>query len=236
MKKLHGLAVLIFTLAVMATAAEIPAKMSFLMGDVEINRNNVITKATLNMPLRVGDIVTTKSESYCEIEFPDESLLRVEANSSMKIEVKEKSTKRSLTRLFVFMGEIVAKVAKLGKRDVYEVRTNSAQAFVRGTLFKLKVEQDGSSLFSIFEGKLGVKSLVAGAKEMLMNTNFQGKVAVGQLTPLVEKIAPQELQKFQQRFKDFLDRSALFEKALKELEKKLKDKDYIKKTKKSCLF
>ncbi len=221
---------------VAAWSAEIPAQLTLLIGDVEVTRNNVISKAQLNMNLLVADIVTTRAESYCEMKFSNQSLVRLEANSSMKIERKDETKDRKVMRLFVMLGEIVNKVTKMGKRDVYEVRTNSAQAFVRGTIFKLKVEEDGSSLFSVFEGKLGVKSLVAGAKEMLMDKDFQGKIAAGQLVPAVQKISPQELQKFQQKFKDFLDRSALMEKALKDLEKQIEKNKYYQKAKRSCFF
>lgn len=223
-------------LTVMASAADIPAQLSLVVGDVEVNRSGVINKGTLSMPLQVADVVTAKAESYCEVKFSNQSLVRIEANSSMRIDRKDETKDRKVTRLFILLGEIVAKVTKMGKRDVYEVRTNSAQAFVRGTIFKLKVEEDGSSLFSIFEGKLGVKSLVQGAKELLVDNNFQGKITAGQLAPVVNKISVQELQKFHTTFKEFLDRSAMLEKALKDLQKKINDNKYIKGAKKSCLF
>jgi len=220
----------------LAQADEMPAKLTLVVGDVEVTRNGVAFKAPLNYDLLMGDIVSTKAESYCEIKFSTQSLVRLESNSSMRIERKDVAKDRKVTRLFVMLGEIVAKIAKVGKRDVYEVKTNSAQAFVRGTIFKLKVDQDGSSLFSVFEGKLGVQGLIKGAKELLMNQNFQGKITVGQLAPAVQKISPQELQKFQQTFKGFLDRSAEFEKALKDLEKNMGKNQYYQKAKKGCLF
>ena len=236
MKNLYPIFILMTILALCSAAAEMPAQLSLVVGEVEVKRAEVVSKGTLNMPLQINDVVSTKAESYCEIKFSNQSLVRVEANSSMRIDKKDETKDRKVTSLFVLLGEIVAKVTKMGKRDVYEVKTNSAQAFVRGTIFKLKVEQDGSSLFSIFEGKLGLKSLIAGAKEMLVDKNFQGKISVGQLAPLVGKIGPQELQKFQLKFKDFLDRSALMDKALKELEEKMQKNKYYQKAKKGCIF
>ncbi|MEO0225644.1 MAG: FecR family protein [candidate division WOR-3 bacterium] len=236
MIKIHWKILLIFLSILLVQSAEIPAQLTFMVGDVEVTRNNVVSKAQLNMNLLVGDVIQTKAESYGEIKFANQSLVRLEPNSSLKIEQKEETKSRKVTRLFVMLGEIVNKVTKMAKRDVYEVRTNSAQAFVRGTIFKLKVEEDGSSLFSVFEGKLGVKSLVAGAREMLMDKDFQGKITVGQLAPVIERISPQELLKFKQQFKDFLERSAQFEKAIKELEDQIEKNKYYQKAKKSCLF
>ncbi len=222
-------------------SAEVPAKITYLVGNVIVERGGKKYTGVLNAQLYVNDIITTYSESVCEIQFADYSLVRVEPNSSIKIEKKEKVDKKFLQRIFASIGEVITKVAKLNKGDEVVVKTEAAQAYIRGTTFKTSVDKEGKSSFSVFAGKIKVKSLVEGAKEILVDKDFTAKIGKGELKPLVEKLPFEEIKQFTEKYKDFLDRGILLDSLREKTEKEIKEKkeELIKEGKKKvkgCIF
>ncbi|HEX7319120.1 MAG TPA: FecR family protein [bacterium] len=219
-------------------SAEVPAKVSYLVGSAVLERNLKKYSIVLNTQLYTNDVITTGDESVCEIQLSNYSLIRLEPNSSIKIERKEETKKGIFSSIFTSFGEMVSKVTKLNKGDEFEVKTDAAHAFIRGTTFKTMVDKNGSSQFSVFEGKIKVKSLIAGAKEVLLDQNFTTKLQKGQLAPLVEKLPVREIEKFQSQFKDFIDRGKLMDELRGKVDKKIDEtKDEIEsRVKKSCLF
>jgi hypothetical protein len=220
---------------------EVPAKIIYLSGNVFVERGGKKYVGVLNAQLYVNDIITTYSESICEIQFSDYSLVRLEQNSSIRIEEKEKTDKKFIQKIFASIGDIITKVAKLNKGDEVIVRTDAAQAYIRGTTFKTSVDKEGKSTFSVFSGKIKVKSLVEGAKEFLLDENFKAKIGKGELKPLVEKLPFEEIKQFAEKYKDFLDRGKLLDSLREKAEKEIKEKkeELIKEGKKKvkgCIF
>jgi hypothetical protein len=207
--------------------ADIPAKVSYLVGTVTIDRAGKKYSAVLNASLLVDDVITTGAESECEVQFSNYALVRLQPNSSIKIERKEETPKGIFHSVFASMGDIVSKVTKMNKNDEYQVRTEAAQAFIRGTIFKTTVEQDGTSSFSVFEGNIAVKSLLEGAKEILLNENFKSQIKKGELEPFVDKLSELEITAFASNYKDFLDRGKALDQMREKLdeEKKKLEKD-----------
>jgi hypothetical protein len=224
--------------ALCLVSAEVPAKVSYLVGSAVLERSSKKYSIVLNTQLYANDVITTGDESVCEIQFSNYSLTRLEANSSIRIEHKEQTKKGIFSSIFTSFGEIVSKVTKLNKGDEYEVKTDAASAFIRGTTFKTLVGKDGSSQFSVFEGKIKVKSLIQGAKEVLLDQNFTTKLEKGQLAPLIEKLPVQEIEKFKSKYKDFIDRGKLMDELRSKVDKKVGEtKNEIKsRVKKSCLL
>jgi len=206
-------------IALTVFSAEVPAEITYMVGTVHIQRGGQMYSGVLNAKLYVNDVVTTKDDSECEIQFSNYSLVRLQPNSSIKIERKEETETGVFHRLFASIGSIITKVTKLNQGDEYELRTETAQAFIRGTTFKTEVDTTGTSSFSVFEGKVGVKSLLEGAAELLLDQNFKSSIAEGQLSPVMDQLSDLEISEFNNIFKDFLDRGA----ALDELKKKLEE-------------
>ncbi len=222
-------------------SADIPAKISYLAGNVIVERAGKKYAGVLNASLYIDDIITTYSESVCEIQFANYSLVRLEPNSSIKIEKKEKTNKGVFQRIFASIGDVITKVTKLNKGDEFEVRTDAAQAYIRGTIFKTSVDKEGKSSFSVFAGKIKVKSLVAGAKEILLDKDFKAKIGKGELKPVVDKLPIEEIQAFADKYKDFLDRGKILDSLRQKAEQEIKEKkeELLKEGKKKikgCIF
>jgi hypothetical protein len=221
--------------------AEVPAKISYFTGTVSVQRGTVAMTGALNTQLFVNDVITTADNSTCEIQFANFSLIRLSPNSSIRIERKEQTKKGVFHRIFASLGEIVTKVTKLNKNDQYEVRTDVAQAYIRGTTFKTSIAQDGSSQFAVLEGKLKIKSLLAGAKEFIADEKFRAVFGKGKKAPILSALSEIEVGGFKNEFKEFLGRGAILDnlrsKAEKELnEEKAKLAAKAKDLKKSCIF
>ena len=204
-------------------SGDIPAHITYLMGTASVERGGVRYKAVLNAPLLVNDIVTTADESECEITFKGYSLLHLGENSSIKIERKEETKHGVFHRIFASLGEIVTKVVSLNKGDEYEMRTEAAQAFIRGTTFKTNIDQDGKSSFSVFEGNIAVKSLLEGAREILLETGFSSQIEKGQLAPVIEKLSDLEIRAFQDQFSGFLNKGAVLDSLRNSFDEKIED-------------
>lgn len=217
--------ILLSALTLLMFNAEIPAKISYLEGTVHIERGGKLYSGVLDAALYVNDIITTKDESKCEIQFSNYSLINLEPNSSIKIERKEETEKGVFHRIFASIGEMVTKVTKMNEDDEYEIRTDAAQAFIRGTTVQMNIEEDGTSAFNVFEGKVAVKSLAEGAKEVLLDENFKSKIKKGELEPLVDKLSELEITAFLTKFKDFIQRGKILDELRGKIEEEKKKKE-----------
>lgn len=207
----------------MLFAGDVPAHISFLLGTTSVERNGIRYRAVLDAPLQVNDIVTTGDESECEITFATYSLLRLGPNSSIRIERKEQTDRGIFHRIFASLGEIVTKVVSLNKDDEYEMRTEAAQAFIRGTTFTTNVDEHGASSFKVFEGEIAVKSVLEGAREIILDTHFGSTIEKGQLAPVIEKLSDLEITAFQERFSGFLKKGAVLDSLRTAIEDRIDD-------------
>lgn len=221
--------------------ADVSAKISYLSGTVTVQRGGTVYSGSLNTQLAVNDVVSTGDKSACEIQFESYSLVRLASNSSLRIERKEKTSKGVFHRIFASLGQVVTKVTKLGKNDQYEVRTDVAQAYIRGTTFETTIDQAGDSQFKVYEGKLRVKSLLAGAKEVVLKQNYKSIFGKGKTAPLVAELSELEIKGFKKELKEFLDRGAVLDNLRKRAGKEFDEgkeliNDKAKELKKSCIF
>ena len=105
------------------------------------------------------------------------------------------------------------------------MRTEAAQAFIRGTTFQTTIEEDGTSSFSVFEGSINVKSVLEGAREYLLDEHFKSQIKKGELAPLVDKLSELEINTFNTQFKDFLGRGQVLDELRNKIEEEKKKKE-----------
>jgi hypothetical protein len=138
---------------------QIPAKITEFSGRVEIARNFdwKWVKVVPNMLVQQGDWVRTRSRSSVEILQDDGTVLRLRPNSKAMIDMSG-TTKTArgevrVTHVKLESGSLVAKVKKLMQRDSrFEIQTPTATSFIRGTEFRVKVEDQGATRLEVFEG------------------------------------------------------------------------------------
>ena len=137
------------------------ATVSFLKGFAEILDlgKGPWVSLKLNDALEDGDQVRTKEGAQMELRLADNSRLRFSGNSEFKIvrmEVGGPSTPRDVN-VHVALGKAWASVSKtVGTKGNFAVSTDTAVAGVRGTVYRMDVEPDRSSLVRVYDGTVHV--------------------------------------------------------------------------------
>jgi hypothetical protein len=117
----------------------------FAIGDVTINGQPV----SIGQKINNGDVVETGIQSYLEAKFQKQSAFRVREESRVVFNIAE---------------DIILDVEKgkvlniLEKRSSYLVRTPSAVAAVRGTIFFVSVIDDGKTYFCACNGTIAIEN------------------------------------------------------------------------------
>lgn len=115
--------------------------------------------------LKKGDILGKEHEvqvaekSRIEIRFPDGSVMRLSEKTRLKMNdiSFNKQTDSKSVKVGLSMGKLWAKVKKLTTSDsTVEVRTSNAVAGVRGTVYRVNVDEDKSATVKVYDGSVYV--------------------------------------------------------------------------------
>jgi len=111
--------------------------------------------------LRKEHEVKVAEKSRIEIRFPDGTVMRLSEKSRLKMsEVSyNKKTEGKNVKVDLSLGKLWANVKKIVTPDSsVEVKTANAVAGVRGTVYRINVEEDQSALVKVYEGSVYVAS------------------------------------------------------------------------------
>lgn len=103
--------------------------------------------------------VKVAEKSRMEIRFPDGTVMRLSEKSHLKMNQLSynKQTDDKNVKVDLSVGKLWAKVKKLTTPDSsVEVRTSNAVAGVRGTVYRVNVEEDKSALVKVYDGSVYV--------------------------------------------------------------------------------
>src|SRR3990172_1368495 len=167
--------------------AEPVGKVSLLEGSVDILRKGKTTAemAEINIPVNIGDIIRTKSNSKAEIKFIDDSIIRIAEKSRMEIKeyLFEKGGAKRKGTIGLLRGKIRSIVSKVvSQQHDYNIVTKTAVAGVRATDFFV-ISQPLSTQIIVKEGIVAVKNI---------SPKIVGEVLVkmNQMTNVVQNTPP----------------------------------------------
>ncbi len=109
--------------------------------------------------LKREDEVKVAEKSRIEIRFPDGTVMRLSEKSHLRMSELnyDKQTDRKNVKVDLSIGKLWAKVKKLATPDSsVEVKTTNAVAGVRGTVYRVNVEEDKSALVKVYDGTVYV--------------------------------------------------------------------------------
>ncbi len=112
-----------------------------------------------NDMIQAGCVVTTGADSRLELVLPDKSVVRFAEKTNFKLISADTAEdgKRSVG-ISVGVGKVWMNVRKslLGGDDKFEVSCQNAVAGVRGTVYRMDVENDQSAQVKVYEGEVNV--------------------------------------------------------------------------------
>ncbi|MDI6792772.1 MAG: FecR domain-containing protein [bacterium] len=130
-------------------------------GSVKIQRANVpvwIPVEGKEVLLQKGDrIKVGKEDSWVEVTLPDGSTYRLGDETDAEIEKLPKGNDDQF-RIGISLGKIWSTVKKLTGGRKFEVATPAAVAGVRGTRFRVDVDENGKTKVAVHEGVVNVRT------------------------------------------------------------------------------
>lgn len=158
----------------------VPCKISSVSGYVQVLRSGSTgwVKATNGMELAVGDNIATGDNGSAKLTFFEGSVMEIKANSTILInELSTSSTGSTAVSLKETVGSTVNRVAKLvDSASKYEVDTPAASALVRGTVFDLLVQQNGTTTIKAEQDSV---DFTASGMKVTVNQGFQSSAVEG---------------------------------------------------------
>ena len=126
--------------------------MTWLVGDANLKRAGKSISVRVHMECKLGDTLVLGPATRLELRYPDNTLLRLDENSRMVL--ADRTPGKPEPSLLV--GKAWANVKKIGQGGTgFGVRTPTAVAAVRGTVFNIDGNADSSSV-KLYEGKVEV--------------------------------------------------------------------------------
>ncbi|OGP89113.1 MAG: hypothetical protein A2031_08480 [Deltaproteobacteria bacterium RBG_19FT_COMBO_43_11] len=112
--------------------------------------------------LQEGCEVFTGDSSRMEIVFADKTVVRFAENTNFKlIKAEATSSDKRDVKIFMSLGKIWSNVRKsLGVKGGFEISSENAVAGVRGTVYRINVEDDKSALIKVYDGEVNVSAPV----------------------------------------------------------------------------
>lgn len=132
-----------------------------------------------------GQEVKVGEKSRVELKYPDGTVMRFGERSTIKIDdiTYDSKTQSKKVRVDLGGGKLWANVKKLVTSDSkVEVKTVNAVAGVRGTVYRVNVDEDNSAMVKVYDGSVAV----AGVPK-------EEAKAPGQFTAPVPIAGPQEV-------------------------------------------
>jgi len=140
------------------------------------------------MTLEVGSRVRTKDDSQAMLTFFEGTTIKLQPGTDIEIEkVKGSDDKSTEIVLKQWLGKTWSRVVKkIDPGSRYEIKTPSAYALVRGTMFETEVDKSGTTEVRTTEGLVGVG---AEGKEVSVGAGSGTSVLFGSIPADPEQLA-----------------------------------------------
>jgi len=161
-----------FNLLAPSPALASQCTLSVLNSNVEVQNPgaDIWQKGVDGMVLEAGARVRTATDAHAMLTFFEGSTIRLEPNTDIEVQQIEHIEVQSTTIILKqWVGRTWSRVVKMtGPGSHYEIRTPSAYALVRGTLFMTEVDEGGATTVQTVEGLVAVGAQTAVLNEFDM--------------------------------------------------------------------
>lgn len=154
---------------------------------------SVVTKVEKGMALKPGDHLRTGKNASLDLEFENQTWVRLANSSELKVLKLEKNKDSQYQKFEILSGKVYAQVNKLGKSSEFSFVSGDKETEVRGTNFSIRFV-NGEVVVAVREGSVSVSETVLQANEEISFSSDAEKPA--QIVPLSKK-ENRELKAFQ---------------------------------------
>lgn len=137
------------------------ARVTFVQGEVrrQASDEGPWTALPLGAFVQAGERIMTMKGGRLELQFPDKSIIRFDEESDVRLakaEYNPGQSKRDV-RVSLLLGKTWANIRDVfGSSKGVQVETENAIVGVRGTVFRMNVDIDRSSLIRVYRGSVAV--------------------------------------------------------------------------------
>ncbi|TAL36555.1 MAG: hypothetical protein EPN93_06925 [Spirochaetes bacterium] len=129
------------------------------VGDVQVKAlEGEYTPAKVSRVIVKGDVIKTGPLSHVTIQMGERGIVQVLPNSSIEAVTLFESGESELN---LFHGTVLSRIDKLGKSEDFRVKTPTAIAAVRGTIFSVSYDR-GTGTVGVSRGRVEVTETVSG--------------------------------------------------------------------------
>jgi hypothetical protein len=153
-------------------ATNVGATLTVFVPTVSVARNGGTYEPAISGTIvQPGDSVKTDAKGRGQIRLPDGSNMRLAGGAEIKLTAAHFGKDGHLHDVSILqkIGRTLSSVQHLAGGATFQVVGNTTTASVRGTLFEVGVNSDGSVLIKLFEGQLDVD----GKTHVHLNANQQ---------------------------------------------------------------
>lgn len=132
-------------------------KIVEMEGTVTIDRDGIDgLNASINMNLVSGDSVTTSQNSYVVLKLDTDKYVMLGENGAMTV-TAEGSETSGRTSIQLASGSVLNEIQNpLGQNSTFDIVTPNATMSVRGTVFEVRKNADGTIGVLVYDGKVAV--------------------------------------------------------------------------------
>jgi len=144
------------------------AKATYVQGEVHKTEDDLPAGAPLVLgdQLYKGNRFSTGEDARIELKLPDDSFLRFDEKTAFELTAVEydPSRKKRSISVRMILGKTWANVSKMVSGEGrFEVTTRTAVAGVRGTVYRVNVQEDDTVIVKVYWGEILLKSKPAEA-------------------------------------------------------------------------
>ncbi len=130
--------------------------ISFFSGDVFIHHDGDEYFAQIGDLVEVEDVLIVEAASYCEVQFGDSAVVRIEENTEVAMKDISLSPGETDIDLNMKSGSVLCKVKKLAGAEEFKVKTQTAVCGVRGTAFSVSADGGNNTVLAVKDGSVAV--------------------------------------------------------------------------------
>jgi len=161
------------------------AMITFISGDVFRLENGEWIYAEIGDFLEKDDSIQVETDSFCEIQFGDRAVVRVEEDTELFLSSVFMKPGEARIGINLAVGSILCKVQKLTDTEKFNVRTQSVACGVRGTEFRVTADSGIDTVLSVKEGAVAILPPELVVEHLVEKSGESGEV-VGEILEKIE--------------------------------------------------